>query len=77
VAGLKVKPDSHGSPSSIHFASTATSFALSGSAFPGGMRCSGSLCVTRLMSSLSADLPGTAAFAFTSSSRVSNEMPPL
>ena len=53
------------------------SFAASGSAFGGGIRKSSSLLTTRLMSSLIAALPGTAAFAFSRSSRVSNEIAPL
>src|SRR5579883_505282 len=76
VAGLKLNPASHGRSSSIHFASAATSFPLRASPL-GGIRVSASLLVMRLMSSLEADLPGTAAFDFRSSSRVSNETPPL
>ncbi len=72
-----MNPGSHGKPSSTHFVSTAISFAVSGSAFGGGIRSSSSLLATRLTSSLIAALPGTAAFDLSNSSRVSNETAPL
>src|SRR5262249_28129371 len=75
VRALNEKPDSHASPSSIQERRTRTSFSVS-RAPSGGIRSSGASLVTRLMSLLWADFPGTAAF-FTTSASVSSDIEPL
>src|SRR3954466_1545945 len=75
VRALNEKPDSQASPSSIQARRVRTSFSVSRGP-SGGICSSGSLLVTRLIISLDAALPGTAAF-FVTSARVSSDIDPL